>query len=140
MKNKKTFIIKLLIGIIIMGIGLKTHFDYYSTFIFAIGFSFVFSSIISEFYIFYWQNPKRKDKYEAKKYEEHINRIDERKQYLRMKAGYITYQIMILVLILISFLLSLFQVEAWITAMVFLLFVLQFLIQIILYRIFEKRM
>lgn len=98
------------------------------------------SMIVQICRIIYWQNPKRQTEYEKKKQEAHINSIDERKQYIRMKAGHVTYQIMTISLLILSFTLALFRVEAWIIAMIFLLFVFQWIIGIIVYRILEKRM
>ena len=140
MKDKKPFMIQFVIGVILIGVGLSLKIDYYSTMIFAMGGGLALSSIVQTIRIVYWQNPKRQDVYEKKKQEAHINSIDERKQYLRMKAGHVTYQIMTLSLILIGFALALFRVEAWITGMIFLLFVFQWAVGTIAYQILEKRM
>ncbi len=140
MKDKKPFTIQLVIGVILIGGGLITQFDYYSTMLFAMGCGLAFSSIVQTVRIVYWQNPKRQTLFEEKKQEAHINSIDERKQYLRMKAGYVTYQIMTFSLLLIAFVLALFRVEAWVIGMIFSLFIFQWLVGIIVYRILEKRM
>ena len=104
------------------------------------GCSLALSSIVQIVRFVYWQNPKRQAVYEEMKREAHINNIDERKQYLRMKAGYVTYQIMTISLLLIAFALSLFRVEAWIIGMIFSLFLFQWVVGIMVYRILEKRM
>lgn len=140
MKDKKPFIIQFVIGVILIGGGLITQFDYYSTMLFAMGCGLASSSIVQTARIVYWQNPKRQAVYEKKKQEAHINSIDERKQYLRMKAGYITYQIMTIFLLLIAFILALFRVEAWVIGMIFSLFILQWVVGTMVYRILEKRM
>lgn len=140
MKDKKPFIIQLVIGVILIGGGLITQFDYYSTMLFAMGCGLAFSSIVQTVRIVYWQNPKRQTLFEEKKQEAHINSIDERKQYLRMKAGCVTYQIMTFSLLLIAFVLALFRVEAWVIGMISSLFIFQWLVGIIVYRILEKRM
>lgn len=140
MKDKKPFIIQLVIGVILIGSGLITKFNYYSTMLFAMGCGIAFSSIIQIVRIVYWQNPKRQTEYEEKNQEAHINSIDERKQYLRMKAGHAAYQIMTFSLLLIAFVLALFRVEAWIIGMVFSLFIFQWVVGIMIYRILEKRM
>ena len=65
--------------------------------------------------------------------------MDERKQYLRMRAGYVTYQIMTLGLLGLAFVLALFRAEAWVIAMVFGLFILQWVIGTAVYRRLEKQ-
>ena len=140
MKDKKPFMIQFVIGVILIGVGLILQVDYYSTMIFAMGCGLALSSIVNIVRIVYWQNPKRQGEYERRKQETHINYIDERKQYLRMKAGHVTYQIMTVSLILLAFVLALFHVEAWIIGMVFLLFIVQFAVGTMVYRILENRM
>lgn len=114
--------------------------DYYSTMVFSMGFGLIAASVAQIIRITYWKNPKRQEAYEAKKQEAHINSVDERKQYLRMKAGHITYQIMTLLLLILSLILALIRVDVWVIAMIFLLFVVQWVIGIIVYRILEKKM
>ena len=140
MKDKKPFIIQFTIGAILIGVGLITHFDYYSIMIFAMGFGLAFSAMIQIIRLVYWQNPKRQAVYEKKKHEAHIDSIDERKQYLRMKAGHAAYQMMTFFLLLLAFILALFRVEAWIIGMIVLLFIFQWVVGIMVYRILEKRM
>lgn len=140
MKDKKPFIIQFVIGVMLIAGGLIIQFDYYSTMLFAMGFGLALSSIIQIVRFLYWQNPKRQAVYEAKKHEAHINNIDERKQYLRMKAGHITYQIMTISLLLIAFVLSLFRAEAWVIGLIFSLFLFQWAAGTMVYRILEKRM
>ncbi len=140
MKEKKPFVIEILVGIGLVCVSLFVKADYYSTMIFSMGVGIMAASIVQIFRITYWQNPKRYAEYEVKKREAHINSVDERKQYLRMKAGHVTYQIMTFSLIILSLILVLIRVEVWITAMIFLLFVLQWLVGVIVFRILEKRM
>lgn len=139
MKDKKIFIIEAAVGILLICAGLLIKFEYYSNLIFAIGFGISFSSFVQLLRIIYWQQPKRAGEYEAKKQEAYINAVDERKQYLRMQAGYITYQIMTLVLLGLSFVLALFRTSAWVIGMLFLLFVSCWIIGIAVYRVLEKR-
>ena len=140
MKDKKPFMIQFVIGVILIGGGLILQVDYYSAMLFAMGCGLAFSSIVNTVRIVYWQNPRRQDEYERRRQEAHINSIDERKQYLRMKAGYVTYQIMTIFLILLAFVLALFRVEAWVIGMVFLLFIFQWAVGTMVYRILENRM
>ena len=140
MKGKKSHIITMIIGVVLVGVGLLTKFDYYSTLIFAMGCGMASSSMVYLFRIVYWQNPKRHSEYEAKMREAHIDKVDERKQYLRMKAGYITYQIMAFVLLSISFILALLRVSTWATGITFLLFILHWVVGIVVYRDLEKKL
>lgn len=140
MKDRKPFVIQFVIGVILIGIGLITQFDYYSILLWAMGGGLVFSTIVQAVRIVYWQNPKRQDVYEKKKQEAHINSIDERKQYLRMKAGHVTYQIMTFSLLLTGFVLALFRAEPWVTGMIFSLFIFQWVVGTMVYRVLEKRM
>ena len=140
MKEKKLFVIEILAGIGLVYVSFFVIADYYSTMIFSMGVGIMAASIVQIFRITYWQNPKRYAEYEAKKKEAHINSVDERKQYLRMKAGHVTYQIMTFSLLILSLILVLIKVEVWIIAMIFLLFVLQWLLGNIVFRILEKRM
>ena len=140
MKEKKPFVIDILAGAVLICAGIFVGADYYSTILFSMGIGLIAASAVQIVRIAYWQNPRRYMEYEAKKKEEHINSVDERKQYLRMKAGHITYQIMALSLLILSFILALIRAEEWIIAMIFLLFVVQWLVGIIVFHMLEKRM
>ena len=140
MGSLKPLIVEFVIGIILLGTSFFIKSDYYSTMIFSMGIGLTAGAAAQIIRIIYWKNPKRQDAYEAKKQEAHINRIDERKQYLRMKAGHITYQIMTFLLLLLAFILSVFKAEAWIIVMIFLLFLFQWLVGFITYRILGKKM
>ena len=140
MKEKKPFVIEILVGIGLVCVSFFVKDDYYSNMIFSMGVGIMVASIVQIFRITYWKNPKRYAEYEVKKREAHINSVDERKQYLRMKAGHVTYQIMTFSLLILSLILALVRVEVWIIAMIFLLFVLQWLVGVIVFRILEKRM
>lgn len=140
MKDKKPFIIQFVIGVVLIGGGLILQIDYYSAMLFAMGCGLAFSSIANTIRIVYWQSPRRQDEYERRKQEAHINSIDERKQYLRMKTGHVTCQIMTIFLILLAFVLALFRVEVWISGMIFLLFIFQWAVGTMVYRILENRM
>ena len=140
MKEKKPFVIEILEGIGLVCVSFFVKADYYSTMIFSMGVGIMAASIVQIIRITYWQNPKRYAEYEVKKREAHINSVDERKQYLRMKAGHVTYQIMTFSLLILSLILALVRVEVWIIAMIFLLFVLQWLVGVIAFHMLEKRM
>lgn len=139
MKNKKPFIIEILISSILIAVSFLVKSSYYATMIFSTGIGIMAASAVRLTRIIYWENPKRSKEYEAKKHEAHINHVDERKQYLRMKSGHITYQIMTFSLLILSLILAWIRVEAWIIAMIFLLFVFQWAAGIIIFRILERK-
>ena len=64
--------------------------------------------------------------------------VDERKIFLRMKAGSLVYQLMTFVYLFVAFVLALLHIEAWIIGIIFGLFLLQTFLGIILYKHFEK--
>lgn len=140
MKESKPFIIDLAIGVVLIVIGLVVQIDYYSSMIFAAGCGMTFASAVHLGRLVYWQNPKREAEYAARKQEAHINLVDERKQYLRMKAGHITYQIMTFALLALAFILALLRVEPWVIGMIFLLYVGQWLLGVLVYRNLQKKM
>lgn len=140
MKELKPYLIDFAAGILLAGIGLTTHFAYYSTLILATGAGLVWAGIVSALRTLYWKNPKRRKEYEARKEEARINSIDERKQFLRMKSGYITYQVTSVSLLLLAWVLALFHTDSWIIGMVFLLFIFQWAVGAIAFRVLEKRM
>ena len=133
MKNKKLFIFEILISAILIGVSFLVKSNYYLTMFFSMGIGIMVASAVQLIRIIYWENPKRNKEYEEKKQEAHINSVDERKQYLRMKAGHVTYQIMTFSLLILSLILAFIRVEAWVTAMIFLLFIFQWAIGIIVF-------
>ena len=141
MKNKMSFIIEIVIGIIFVCIGffiIKT--GYYATLFFALGFGLVFASFVQLSKICYYEMPANKEKLENKKRENYINSVDERKVFLRMKAGSLVYQLMTFVLLFLSFILALLHTEAWIIAIIFGLFILQTVLGMMIYKHLESKM
>ena len=122
-----------------IGVSFLVKSNYYLTMFFSMGIGIMVASAVQLIRIIYWENPKRNKEYEEKKQEAHINSVDERKQYLRMKAGHVTYQIMTFSLLILSLILAFIRVEAWVTAMIFLLFIFQWAIGIIVFRVLEKK-
>ena len=140
MRQNKALIMEFVVGIILVGVGLGTRFEYYSTLIFAMGCGLAAGSARQIARILYWNHPKHREAYEEKKWEAHINSVDERKQYLQMKAGHISAQIMLFVLLILGFVLALFRAEVWVIGMIFILFVFLCATDIVALRILEKRM
>lgn len=88
MKKKLPFIIEIIIGIIFICFGyFVIDTDYYSTLFYAIGLGLAFASGVQLLKICYYEMPKNKEKLENINRENHINNVDERKVFLRMKAG-----------------------------------------------------
>lgn len=140
MKKKLPLIIDIILGIILICVSyFIMDTDYYSTFFFALGLSLVFASCIQLFKIFYYEMPQNKEKLENINKENRINSMDERKIFLRMKAGSFVYQIMTFVLLLTAFVLALFHAEVWIIAGIFGLFLLQTVLGVVFYKHFEKK-
>ena len=136
MKKKLPFIIEIIIGIIFICFGyFVIDTDYYSTLFYAMGFGLAFASCVQLLKIYYYEMPKNKEKLE------NINReiiSDERKVFLRMKAGSLVYQLMTFVYLFVAFVLALLHIEAWIIGIIFGLFLLQTFLGIVLYKHFEK--
>lgn len=140
MKTNKFSILQLVIGIamIITGLVLKT--DYYSTLVFAGGCGFGCGALIQLIRVTYYKQPSHSVEYEKYIQEQHIRGVDERKQFLRAKAGQNAYIIMLFVLLFLDVILSILRVEAWIIAMIGLLFIVQWIMYTLSYRYFEKKM
>lgn len=139
MKKKTSFILEIMTGIIFICFGcFVIDTNYYSTLFYAMGFGLAFASGIQLMKICYYEIPKNKEKFEKIKRENHINDIDERKAFLRMKASSFVYQLMTFVYLFVAFVLALLHIEAWIIGLIFGLFLLQTFLGIVLYKHFEK--
>ena len=139
MKKKLSFIIEIITGIIFICFGyFVIDTDYYSTLFYAMGFGLAFASCVHLLKIYYYEMPKNKEKLENINRENHINSVDERKVFLRMKAGSLVYQLMAFVYLFVAFVLALLHIEAWIIGIIFGLFLLQTFLGIALYKHFEK--
>lgn len=127
-------------GVVIAVIGWNVDIDYYSSMIFACGFGFASAAVSQIIRIIYWTSPKRKQEFEKRKQEAHINAVDERRQHIREKTGYVTNQITAVSLFILLVILAWLHVEAWIIVMILLIFVLQNIVWAIVFRRLEKRM
>lgn len=140
MKENRALVMELAVGILLIGVGLATQVEYYSTMVFSGGVGLAFGSTVHLFRSFYWNRPANRMEYERKKQEAYIDRVDERKRLLRMKAGHVSAQIMLIVLLLLDFVLALLRVEAWVIGMVAALFLTFCVMYDVSYYILEKRM
>lgn len=139
-KKMRVLIIEAIVGAVIAVIGWNINIDYYTSLIFAAGVGLAAGSVSQIIRIIYWTSPKHEQEYEARKQEAHINAVDERRQHIRERTGYVTYVVMAITLPVLSFILALFHVEAWIIGMVFLIFLFQCVVWTIVFRRVEKRM
>lgn len=138
-EGKLPFIIEIALGIVFICLGyFIIDTDYYSMLILALGVGLVFASGVQLFKIYYYEMPQNKDRSESIDRENHINSVDERKIFLRMKAGSLVNQLMTLAYLIITFVLALFHVETWMIAVIFGLFLLQSVLGVVLYKHFEK--
>ena len=114
MKEKLPFIIYIGIGIALMAASLPHGDGYYGNMVFWLGFGMVCAESVQLIKYCWWRAPARKDAYEAKQQEAHINAVDERKQMLRMRAGWLSNQIMFFVLLALDLVLALLKAPAWV--------------------------
>lgn len=139
MKKKLSWLLELVIGIIFVVTGyFIVEAEYYAALFYAVGFGLVLVSCMKLSQIWYYGMPRNRARFENRSKESHINSVDERKIFLRMKAGSLVYQLMTFVYLAVAFVLALLHVEVWIMALIFSLFLLQTVLGLILYRHFEK--
>ena len=139
-RTKITLIIEAVVGVVIAVIGWNSSIDYYSSLIFAAGVGLASGAISQIIRIMYWNSPKHKQEYEARKQEAHIDAIDERKRHIREKAGDITNKITMIALMILMVILALLHVKAWIVEMVFAIFLFQLVVWTVVFHRLEKRM
>lgn len=125
MKKNKTFIILFPAGVIFMISGIILQTDYYSILLFSVGLGLVFVSVTDQIRRLYYQMPRNQEKALARKQESHLEAVDERKIFLREKAGALTNQLLTLILLVVTFILALFHTAFWIICLVFGLFLIQ---------------
>ena len=140
MKEKLPFIIYIGIGIALMAASLPHGDGYYGNMVFWLGFGMVCAESVQLIKYCWWRVPARKDAYEAKQQEAHINAVDERKQMLRMRAGWLSNQIMFFVLLVLDLVLALLKAPAWVILILFVLWIGQYIIGVVIYHHLEKRM
>ena len=66
--------------------------------------------------------------------------MDERKQMLRMRAGYLGNQVMVWILLGLGFVLALLKAPAWVILILFVLWIFQYIVGVVIYRHLEKRL
>lgn len=135
-----TLIIEAVVGVVIAVIGWNINIDYYSSLIFASGVGLASSAVSQIIRIIYWSSPKHEQEYEARKQEAHINAVDERRQHIREKTGYVTLQITAVSLVLLSVILAWLHAESWVILLIFFIFLFQCVVWTIVFHRMEKRM
>ena len=140
MKEKWPFVISMAVGVALLAASFLVKEEYYSTILFAMGAGMFAAEGFHLARLCWWQSPRRKDAYEAKQQEAHIDAVDERKQMLRMRAGSLTNQIMFFVLLALDLVLALLKAPAWIILILFVLWIFQYIVGLVIYHRLEKRM
>lgn len=140
MKEKLPFIIYIGIGAVLMAASLPHMDGYYGNMVFWVGFGTVCAESVQLLKYCWWRAPAHKDAYEAKRQEAHINAVDERKQMLRMRAGYLVNQLMFWILLGLDFVLALLKAPAWVILILFVLWIFQYIMGVVIYHRLEKRM
>ena len=140
-KKMWIFLLDIVIGALLAFVGwVNIKNEYYSSLLFATGFALAFSAAVQIIRLIYWNSPKHVKEYEAKKQQAHIDAVDERKRYIREKAGYVTYQIMTISLLIFMTILAWLHVEVRIMGMILAIFLFQCAVWTIVFHRLEKRM
>ena len=86
MKEKLPFLIYMAVGAVLMAVSLAIRSDYYSNLVFWMGFGTLVAEGVHLARQMWWQAPSRQAAYQAKRRQDHIDAVDERKQMLRMRS------------------------------------------------------
>ena len=140
MKELKPFIMNLAAAAVLFAAGMLIRIDYYRTRLCSMGIGILLSSGIHIVRILYWNRPARAEAYRQKIQAAHINRVDERKQYIRMKSGQIAYQCMTVLLLVLAFIFALVRADVWLTGLMYVLFLASWFVGVPVFHILEKRM
>ena len=125
MKEKLPFIIYIGIGAVLMAASLPHMDGYYGNMVFWVGFGTVCAESVQLLKYCWWRAP---------------DAVDERKQMLRMRAGYLVNQLMFWILLGLDFVLALLKAPAWIILILFVLWIFQYIVGVVIYHRLEKRM
>ena len=142
MKNTNKIILAgyIIIGIALVCIGAAIQTDYYSSIIFAMGITLVFSSVLQ--LVRYYRNtrPENAEEYREKLRQQEINLKDERKIQLRNRAGYLTWAITMVVCFCASFIATLLRAGTLIVCILAGAAIAEYVIATILYKYLCKKM
>lgn len=140
MINKKITYVDLLIGILLTIAAFIVKEEYYSNILLTAGLIMTVMSIINIIKMRYYAKPQNQAAYNEKLKKIHINTVDERKIFLRYKAGYTSYCIMTFLLLILAFIMAIVKTEPWVIAIIFGLFIIQYLTGIISMHYWGKRL
>lgn len=132
--DKAVLMIYMIIGAVLVAIGLTIDIDYYSSLIFAMGFALACNSAAQFLRFYHNMKPENREKYREKLRRQSIDLNDERKVQLRNRAGYITWEISMVVCFIAAFVAALFRINAWIVGILFGAAVLQYIVALVIYK------
>ena len=95
-KDRIFWAVYIVAGMVMMAVGLKLDIEYYSTLLFAIGFSFMTNGLVRVVGNWYHMRPENREEYQEKLRRQQINLKDERKMQLRWRAGYIAWSVTVI--------------------------------------------
>ena len=84
-KDRIFWAVYIVAGMVMMAVGLKLDIEYYSTLLFAIGFSFMTNGLVRVVGNWYHMRPENREEYQEKLRRQQINLKDERKMQLRIE-------------------------------------------------------
>lgn len=141
--NRKTVTILgvyLIIGVGLIMVGQLTDFDYYSSMMFGMGVGLCSAAVANLFREYRNTRPENREAYEQKLRQQRINLKDERKVFLRYKAGYRMYQLTTMICFFASAVLALFRVNSMIITALFLTAIGEYAVGTILYKQYCRKM
>ncbi|OUQ28416.1 hypothetical protein B5E77_03795 [Lachnoclostridium sp. An131] len=139
-KDKIFWAVYIMAGMVIMVVGLKLDIEYYSTLLFAVGFSFVSNGLVRIVGNWYHMRPENREKYQEKLHQQQINLKDERKMQLRWRAGYTAWAATMALCFVGAFVMSLFQGYTVLVAVLFGLAVLEYVGATVIYKYLCRKM
>lgn len=139
-KEKLILWVYIAVGILLIAAGIAISAEYYSSLLVATGIGLSFSSILNLLRYFYHMRPENREAYEQKVKEQQIDIRDERKVYLRYKAGYHTMVATWAGCMIVSFVLAWMRGNSKLILLLFVFPVLQYLVANIIYKVLCKKM
>ena len=139
-KDRIFLAVYIVAGMVMMAVGLKLDIEYYSTLLFAIGFSFMTNGLVRVVGNWYHMRPENREEYQEKLRRQQINLKDERKMQLRWRAGYIAWSVTMILCFVGAFVMSLFQKYTALVAALFGLAVLEYVAATVIYKHLCRKM
>lgn len=139
-KDRIFWAVYIVAGMVMMAVGLKLDIEYYSTLLFAIGFSFMTNGLVRVVGNWHHMRPENREEYQEKLRRQQINLKDERKMQLRWRAGYIAWSVTVILCFVGAFVMSLFQKYTALVAALFGLAVLEYVAATVIYKHLCRKM